>query len=59
MPLDRDILFQVFRLRKNPKLQALDSFDMVHYATALTQGCSSIVSYDEHFGGLPMKRAEP
>ncbi len=59
IPLDRNLLFQSFRLRKNPKLQSLDSFDMIHYATALAQGCAYIFSYDEHFDGLPIKRIKP
>ena len=33
--------------------------DLVHYTTALLEGCSSLVSYDKHFTNLEIKRIEP
>ena len=33
--------------------------DLVHYTVALLKGCSSIVSYDNHFDGLEIERIEP
>ncbi len=33
--------------------------DLVHYITALLNGCFSLVSYDKHFDNLEIKRTEP
>lgn len=54
--LDKELLFQSFRVVQRMKL---NSFDAVHYATALLNQCSAFLSYDEHFDGLPLKRVEP
>ena len=34
-------------------------FDSIHYATALLNNCSEIVSYNTDFDNLPIKRVEP
>ncbi len=33
--------------------------DLVHYTTAMLNGCSFIISYDNHFNNLEIKRTEP
>ncbi|HLC63090.1 MAG TPA: PIN domain-containing protein [Candidatus Nanoarchaeia archaeon] len=59
VPLDKELLFQSSRLLKHSKLNKLNRFDLIHYSTALINGCTEIISYDKHFDGLPLKRTEP
>ncbi len=49
----------IFEALKRSERTQLRIFDLVHYSTALLNGCSSIVSYDKHFDGLEIKRVEP
>lgn len=55
VPLDRNLLFRSLKLVSS----GLDAFDSVHYATALLNGCSELVSYDADFGNLEIRRTKP
>ena len=54
--LDKNLLFEAF---KRIEKYNLDTFDLVHYTTALLDNCSEIVSYDRDFDDLEIKRVEP
>lgn len=54
--LDKNLIFEgIKRMEK----YNLDAFDSIHYAAALLNNCSEIISYDRDFDGLEIKRAEP
>ena len=53
---DKDLLFEA--MKKSGKTQ-LKISDLIHYTTALTKECISIISYDRHFDNLNIKREEP
>ncbi|MBI2550489.1 PIN domain-containing protein [Candidatus Woesearchaeota archaeon] len=56
LPLDRNLLFEAFRrIERYP----LNIFDLIHYVTALTNNCAKIISYDNDFDNLEIKREEP
>ena len=52
--IDKNILIVSFRY-----LDHLIVWDAIHYAAALLNNCSEIVSYDKDFDGLEIKRIEP
>ncbi|MFH1054126.1 MAG: type II toxin-antitoxin system VapC family toxin [Candidatus Woesearchaeota archaeon] len=52
--VSNDIIFD--SIKNDNKLKI---FDLVHYRTALNEGCSQILSYDNHFDNLKIKRVEP
>ncbi|MEK6962812.1 MAG: PIN domain-containing protein [Nanoarchaeota archaeon] len=52
--VDKNTLFESFKY-----LDHLTIWDAIHYATALLNNCSEIVSYDKDFDGLKIKRMEP
>ena len=54
--LDKNLLFE--GIKKAEKYN-LDAFDSIHYATAMLNNCSEIVSYDRDFDELEIKRTEP
>lgn len=54
--LDKNLLFEAFRRIEKYEL---DAFDIIHYTTALLNNCSEIISYDNDFDRLEIKRAEP
>ncbi|MBI4451818.1 type II toxin-antitoxin system VapC family toxin [Candidatus Woesearchaeota archaeon] len=56
LDLDKELLFEAF---KRGEKYNLDTFDLIHYTTALLNNCSEIISYDKDFDGLEIKRAEP
>lgn len=49
----------IFESVKRCNKYNLRIFDLVHYTTALLQGCPSIISYDQYFDNLEIKRIEP
>jgi len=49
----------VFDAIKRAKKTGLKFFDLIHYTTAITAGCTEIVSYDKDFDGLELPRIEP
>ena len=49
----------IFEAMKRSDKYDLRIFDLIHYTSALLNGCSAIVSYDNHFDNLEIKRAEP
>ncbi len=53
---DINLFFEAVKRTEKYKLKISD---LLHYTTALLKGCSRIVSYDKHFDGLEIKRAEP
>ncbi|MFH1316312.1 MAG: PIN domain-containing protein [Candidatus Woesearchaeota archaeon] len=52
--VSNDLIFDSIKNENKLKI-----FDLVHYRTALKEGCSQILSYDSHFDGLKIKRVEP
>ena len=56
LQLDKNLLFEAF---KRIERCNLNIFDLIHYATALTNHCAKIISYDKDFDNLEIKRAEP
>ena len=56
VPIDKNLLFESF---KRIEKYELSLFDLINYVTALINNCSEFVSYDKHFDGLEIKRAEP
>ena len=56
VPLDINLLFESY---KRTSRENLNAFDLVHLATAVSQHCGSICSYDKDFDGLEIKRTEP
>lgn len=46
-------------LKRAEKYKRLKFMDLLHYTTALTQACESILSYDSDFNNLEIKREEP
>jgi predicted nucleic acid-binding protein len=49
----------IFEALKRSNRSKLRIFDLIHYSTALLNGCSGIASYDKHFDGLEITRIEP
>ena len=54
--LDKSLLFEAF---KRIEKYNLNTFDLIHYATALLNNCDEFVSFDKHFDNLEIKRVEP
>jgi predicted nucleic acid-binding protein len=54
--MDNNLFFEAVKRNREsmPKIS-----DLIHYTTALLSGCTEIISYDKHFDGLEIKRAEP
>ncbi len=48
-----------FESLKRKHKYSLKISDLVHYVTALVHNCNEIISYDGHFDGLEIRRAEP
>ena len=53
---DINLFFEAVKRNKKYNLRISD---LVHYTTALLKGCSSIVSYDQDFNNLDIKKIEP
>ena len=53
---DINLFFEAVKRNKKYNLRISD---LVHYTTALLKGCSSIVSYDQDFNNLEIKKIEP
>ena len=53
---DKNLFFEAL---KRCNTYQLKISDLVHYTTAVINGCSAIVSYDRHFDNLEIKRIEP
>lgn len=49
----------IFESIKRCKKHNLRIFDLIHYTTALLNGCSSIITYDKDFDNLELDRIEP
>ena len=49
----------IFEAIKRGNRYNLRVFDLIHYTTALINGCSSIVTYDKDFDNLDIPRKEP
>lgn len=56
LPVDKNIFFEAL---KKANISNLFIMDAIHYAAALLNNCSEIISYDKDFDGLEIKRAEP
>ncbi len=54
--LDKELLFETL---KRVDEYNLETFDLIHYTTALINNCSEIVSYDKNFDNLDIKRIKP
>ena len=54
--LDSNLFFEAIKRIEKYNLKISD---LVHYTTAMLQGCSFIISYDNHFNNLEIKRNEP
>ncbi len=55
VPLDKNLLFRSLKLVSS----GLDAFDSVHYAAALLNDCSELISYDADFGNLGIIHTTP
>jgi predicted nucleic acid-binding protein len=51
--VDINLIFDVLRLKGDMRIS-----DLIHYKTALNNGCSHIVSYDKDFNNLIIPREE-
>lgn len=49
----------IFESLKKANESRLSVFDLVHYATASSHNCTSILSYDDDFDNLNIPREEP
>ena len=49
----------VFEAVKRATHSKLSIFDLIHYTSAVTSGCKSILSYDKDFDNLDISREEP
>lgn len=56
LPVDKNIFFEAL---KKANVSNLFIMDAIHYAAALLNNCSEIVSYDKDFDNLEIKRVEP
>jgi len=56
IPIDINLIFE--SLKRTHKYN-LNFFDLIHYTTALLNNCSEIISYDQDFNNLEIKRTEP
>jgi predicted nucleic acid-binding protein len=54
--LDKNLLYLGLKAARDSRFNI---FDSIHYAAALLNNCSEIVSYDRDFDNLPIKRTEP
>ena len=54
--IDMNLLFEALKKINQYKLSI---FDMIHYACAISNNCSSIKSYDADFDNLEIPRKEP
>ena len=54
--VNASIVFEALKIASQTKLSI---FDAIHYAAALSNGCSIILSYDKDFEYLKIKRSEP
>lgn len=54
--LDKNLLFESLKRIEKYNLKISD---LINYTTALLNNCSEIVSYDEDFDDLEIKRVEP
>lgn len=54
--LDINLVFEALKRAEKYKLKI---FDLIHYTTALLNGCSKIISYDTDFNNLEIPREEP
>ena len=54
--LDINLIFQSL---KNSNKYNLSIFDLIHYICAMQNECESIISYDNDFDNLTIKRKEP
>lgn len=50
---DINLIFEALKKAQNEKLKFID---LIHYATAVLNGCEEIASYDVDFDGLDIKR---
>ena len=55
--LDVNILFEA--LRRADKYKSLNFNDLIHYISALLNGCNAILSYDKDFDNLEIPREKP
>jgi len=51
--IDHNLIFEAL---KRTEKHDLKIFDLIHYTTALLNGCFSIISYDKHFDNLEIER---
>jgi predicted nucleic acid-binding protein len=56
MDFTNNLFFESVKRSQKYKLKISD---LVHFTTALLHNCNEIISYDRHFDGLDIKRAEP
>ena len=52
--IDVNLVFEA--LKKSSKYKKLKFIDLIHYISALLQGCDEIASYDKDFDDLEIKR---
>ena len=50
-----DMIFETLKRTK----QNMSIFDLLHYACAVTNNCTSVLSYDNDFDGCDIPREEP
>ncbi len=56
LDLDSGMIFEA--IRRNQKYH-LKLFDLIHYVSALTNNCQSMLSFDKDFDNLELPRREP
>ena len=56
IPFDNNLLFEAMKRQEKYKLKIAD---LIHYTTALLNNCKAVLSYDDHFLNLELRREKP